>query len=218
MDQSPQVQCSSPPIPASKISMKALHFLSKSLLYISELISHPISSILTTSLLLIILYVPRPLLPILLSPVPICTSFLLYSLLRFGSKPASTLSENAKPEPKPETHPELVPSHDQNSIFLASGFEWALVGGPLEVIYEDYEGEEDGESPENSPSPAYPKASGVIGFGSLGGFYLTDSDSGSDSEELRFRWDEDDEGDEGMIEIAFEEDNLIEIDISYGCR
>lgn len=30
---------------------------------------------------------------------------------------------------------------------------------------------------------------------------------------MRFRWDEDEEDDEGMIEIAFEEDNLIEIDI-----
>ncbi|XP_039130369.1 uncharacterized protein LOC120266775 [Dioscorea cayenensis subsp. rotundata] len=206
-----QVQCS-PPIPTSNISMKTL---SKSLFYLSKLMSHPLFSILTASLLLIILYVPRSLLPILLSPVPICTSFLLYSLFSFGSKPAChhrhPPSAHAKPESKPQTQPKLVPFH-QNHIFLESGIEWVPIGGPLEIIYEDYEGEEDGDSSEYSPSPEYSKATGLIGFGSLD-FYLTDSDSGSDCGEMRFRWDEDEEDDEGMIEIAFEEDNLIEIDI-----
>ncbi|KAE8724236.1 NAD(P)H dehydrogenase B2 isoform 1 [Hibiscus syriacus] len=98
------------------------------------------------------------------------------------------------------------------------------VGAPLEVIFEGFEGEEEGED--------YPDPTRVIERHPLLSLYYPESDSDSSSslemdfpaigewismEKMCYRWEEEDR-DEGMIEIDLdfreEEDNLIEIDIS----
>ncbi|KAI4296617.1 hypothetical protein L6164_036563 [Bauhinia variegata] len=122
---------------------------------------------------------------------------------------------------------------DSTSGFEESFVEWN-VKAPLEVIYEEYnEGEETGENPNEK------KDTQLLGIGryrSLARYYPeSDSDSSSDggfppienwdsAENICFSWDEEDR--EELIEIAlddakkrtlefhFDEDNLIEIDIS----
>ncbi|KAK7302691.1 hypothetical protein RJT34_13586 [Clitoria ternatea] len=113
-----------------------------------------------------------------------------------------------------------------SSLFEESFVEWN-VKAPLEVIYE-------GEETENESNEK--QDMGILRYQSLSQYYPeTDSDSSSESEfpamenldspeNLCFRWDEEDR--EGLIEIAldgckkramgfhFEEENLIEIDIS----
>lgn len=103
--------------------------------------------------------------------------------------------------------------------------------GPLEVIYEESDGEEDGDSPEYTPGMDHRH---VGNDGSLySDLYYSDSDSSEgeypeefpvwDSpENLCFRWEEK----EGLIEISLqgkptvrfevEEENLIEINLSVG--
>ncbi|KAI4299283.1 hypothetical protein L6164_032757 [Bauhinia variegata] len=121
---------------------------------------------------------------------------------------------------------------DSSSDFGESFVEWN-VKAPLEVIYEDYEGEETGENPNEKEETRQP---GISKYPSLSRYYPeSDSDSSSDDgfppienwdsqENICFRWDKEDR--EGLIEIAlnegkkktsefhFEEENLIEIDIS----
>ena len=105
-------------------------------------------------------------------------------------------------------------------------------GGPLEVIYEGEELDEGDSAPEYSgQSPEYShmmmmisastNAKGLDYSGYCNSSTESDTDSDDDDEEsweeennVCFRWDEDEEG---MIEIALEEDNLIEIDLS-ACR
>lgn len=120
---------------------------------------------------------------------------------------------------------EFKPQTDfhSSSRFDDSFVEWN-VKAPLEVIYE-------GEETEHDQNEV-----GILRYPSLSRYYPeTDSDSSSESgfpatenwdspENMRFRWDEEDR--EGLIEIAldgckkrevgfqFEEENLIEIDIS----
>ncbi|KAL1289302.1 hypothetical protein HN51_057748 [Arachis hypogaea] len=120
---------------------------------------------------------------------------------------------------------------ESKSYFEESFMEWN-VKAPLEVIYEEYEGEEaehhSNEKQEDTTIFRYP---------SLSRYYPeSDSDSSSENgfpatgnwdspENMSFTWDEEDR--EGLIEIAldgsgkkcglefhFEEENLIEIDIS----
>ncbi|KAI8001548.1 hypothetical protein LOK49_LG09G01806 [Camellia lanceoleosa] len=117
---------------------------------------------------------------------------------------------------------------DPNPFYAESFVEWDM-RAPLEVIYEVYEGEEDEQNDDvlEDKEERYP---------SLLLYYPeSDSDSSSDCdfpvigeweppERLCFRWDEEDR--DGLIEIEldngkrtselfhFEEDNLIEIDIS----
>ncbi|TKY71622.1 hypothetical protein E2542_SST00354 [Spatholobus suberectus] len=113
-----------------------------------------------------------------------------------------------------------------SSRFDESFVEWN-VKAPLEVIYEGEETEQDHNEK---------REVGILRYPSLSRYYPeTDSDSSSESgfpatenwdspENMSFRWDEEDR--EGLIEIAldgckkrevgfhFEEENLIEIDIS----
>ncbi|XP_057434281.1 uncharacterized protein LOC130726977 [Lotus japonicus] len=123
---------------------------------------------------------------------------------------------------------------ESNSFFDESFVEWD-VKAPLKVIYEDEEeeeAEEEGHSQQQSV--------GILRNSSLSRYYPeSDSDSSSEEDDLPaamekwdspenmcFRWDEEDDK-EGLIEIAldgckmmralefhFEEENLIEIDIS----
>ncbi|KAL5579309.1 hypothetical protein UlMin_011751 [Ulmus minor] len=111
--------------------------------------------------------------------------------------------------------------------------------GPLEVIYEEYEGEEEDDPNEKDPNPNQKEGNRVVGierYPSRSRYYPdSDSDNSSDGEstaegfwgspeKMCFRWEEDDR--EGLIEIALdgnkrsrldfrvEEENFIEIDIS----
>ncbi|QCD76684.1 hypothetical protein DEO72_LG1g305 [Vigna unguiculata] len=109
-----------------------------------------------------------------------------------------------------------------SSRFDESFMEWN-VKAPLEVIYE-------GEGEETEQDQNANHGEGIFRYPSLSRYYPeTDSDSSSESgfpatDNMCFRWDEEDR--EGLIEIAldgckkrevgfqFEEENLIEIDIS----
>ncbi|KAJ1390386.1 hypothetical protein SESBI_37479 [Sesbania bispinosa] len=126
---------------------------------------------------------------------------------------------------------------DSQMGFESSSFfvEWN-VKAPLEVIYEEYEGEEAGDDPNEREEE---RNMGILRYPSLSRYYPeseSDSDSSSEGgfpaigewdspEEGCFGWEEEDR--EGLIEIAldgckmkrdlefhFEEENLIEIDIS----
>lgn len=114
----------------------------------------------------------------------------------------------------------------QNAEFSEMFMEWDR-SGPLEVIYEDYEGEEEEDSPEKTLERERWDV-GVDGF-VCSSFCYPDSDSSEgefpawDSpENLCFRWEES----EGLIEIPLtlkptvrfeaEEENLIEINLFDG--
>ncbi|XP_020255145.1 uncharacterized protein LOC109832117 [Asparagus officinalis] len=190
---------------------------------LNQIFSHPLFSILTTFLLLNFLYLPN-LFSLLFSPVLIITSLLLTILLHFGSpKPEPSPNKTNPIQTQHETRhepPHDVELQDEKTSILCNSFaEWGRRSGPLEVIYEEYEGEayDVVGSPEYSKSPEYyrvmmsaRKRLDCFGYGSS-----TDSDADSDESlenNISFRWD--DEEEEGMIEIALEEDNLIEIDLS----
>lgn len=192
---------------------------------VKEVSSHPLFSILTTFSLLILLYIPN-LLPLLLSPIVISTSLLLTTLLHLGSSDSlvnhrKVPSEDQPSEVELEDPIEVIEPGDnmhyveceQKMNSCESLVEWGWRGGPLEVIYEDFEGEEDED--DNDDEEAYNSPQRRLDFMR---FYDTDGDSDSScssTENMRFLWEEE-EGD-GMIEIALEEDNLIEIDLRT-CR
>lgn len=130
---------------------------------------------------------------------------------------------------------------DQHPCFDDYFVEWN-VKAPLEVIYEEYEGEEDEVDPNEKPNfNREEQEKQVLGLErqpSLSLYYPesdSDSDTSSDGDfsvtgawdspgNMCYKWEEDDK--EGLIEIALdgnkrsglqfqvEEDNLIEIDIS----
>ncbi|WOK91908.1 hypothetical protein Cni_G00599 [Canna indica] len=227
-----------------ELSIQSLRVLSKCLLFLSTLSSHPLFSVLTSASLLAVLYLPRPLLLLLLSPVSISTLLLLAALFHLGSPPrkppvsvASAVDDaediaSLHPEPMPEFKVEPVGFH-QKMIFCDAFNDWGRRTAPLEVIYEEYEreGDEDVEDAAGGGWPRwleYPEMDG----GRLRPFEFayvdsdTESESGSleeeagaerwsSPEEIRLRWEEEEEG-EDMIEIELEEENLIEIDISGG--
>ncbi|XP_021740441.1 uncharacterized protein LOC110706799 [Chenopodium quinoa] len=78
------------------------------------------------------------------------------------------------------------------------------VGAPLEVIYEAYEGEEEGEESQND---AFWKAGIVKRYPSLSQYYPeSESDSGSDSDSYSYSSSSlDEEEREGLIEIALDD-------------
>lgn len=153
--------------------------------------------------LLAVLYLPLPVLQLLLSPAPLSSVLLLLCLLRLGSPPP-TPSATAPPPPPPERATEVAPpplpppppKPAQNAVLLEAEFaSWAPKGRALEVIHEEFEAE---WGPEEMGLPWTSDS---------------DSDSGSDDYYGGGRGREE----YGMIEIELEEDNLIEIDIS-SCR
>ncbi|GLT83042.1 hypothetical protein SLE2022_013550 [Rubroshorea leprosula] len=212
---------------------------------LSRITSHPLFSSIVTFYILILLYFPNGLLlKILLSPVFIITGTLLISLLRLGAiqksqterKEKISIAEETdfpqeeskwfecKREPEPEI--KLGFDFDLNPIFEERFVEWD-VRAPLEVIYEENEGEDEVEANKNElcwNKERYPLLS----------LYYPESDSDSSSEtdfppswdwgspeKMGLMWKEEDN--EGLIEIALEkkdldlhgeEENLIEIDIS----
>nr|KYP62998.1 hypothetical protein KK1_017559 [Cajanus cajan] len=209
----------------------------ETLSFLSVHSSHPLFSCIVTFSILILLYLPRLFSKILFSPVLILSGLLLLLLLRLGAiqrveKQGSIIEavENDSLDHvyrwvRSQSEVEFKSQTDfhSSSRFDDSFVEWN-VKAPLEVIYE-------GEETEHDQNEV-----GILRYPSLSRYYPeTDSDSSSESgfpatenwdspENMRFRWDEEDR--EGLIEIAldgckkrevgfqFEEENLIEIDIS----
>ncbi|KAI0527287.1 hypothetical protein KFK09_002886 [Dendrobium nobile] len=197
------------------LPFKAFNLISKSVLWIlfAAPEPHPLFSAAAAAGVVAVLYLPFHLLSIFFSPVLLSTLFLLFTLLRFGSPtpppPPKTDFERVKLSPETER---CLLSSSQNQVFCEPSLEWGGWGAPLEIIYEEYEGEEEEES--GDCSPEYSKC-GLPEFDGL----LCYSDSDLDREEVSpqsicFRWDEEAEG---LIEIALEEDNMFEIDLS-ACR
>ncbi|KAG8099674.1 hypothetical protein GUJ93_ZPchr0013g34124 [Zizania palustris] len=158
---------------------------------------NPLLAAAAAASLLAFLYLPRQLLPLLLSPASLSSLLILLSLLRLCSPPPpatpppptplerAAFREVASPPPPP-----LPPLPEpQSCVFVETEFaSWAAKGRALEVIHEEFEAK---WGPEEMGLP-----------------WTSDSESASYSGS--------DDGD-GMIEIELEEDNLIEIDISK-CR
>ncbi|KAK8918402.1 hypothetical protein KSP39_PZI021376 [Platanthera zijinensis] len=199
---------------ASKTELPAkllLTVFSKSLIWISSVAAepHPLFSASAATGVIVVLYLPRNLIFILISPVLISTLFLLITLFRFGSPP--------QPQPEADSNEVISPANNspetedglnsssQKPVLCGDSFDW---GGPLEIIYEEYEGEE-GESGENSPEYS------EFYWREFEGFCYSDLDIEREGspENPSFRSDE--EG-ENLIEIALDEDSMFEINLS-GC-
>ncbi|CAL9112004.1 unnamed protein product [Musa acuminata var. zebrina] len=220
---------------------EALRLLSRWYLSLSTLSSHPLFAVLAAASILAFLYLPRTLLPLLLSPIPISTFLLLAALFRLRSPPPNSLAaaaaveEEVTPvlsEPKPEAKVVESTDYHQNVIFRDAFADCLRWSGPLEVIYEDYEGEEEneesrcrGRSQEQHSKWAQNEN---LGSGRLWPLRFACDDSDTDSEggspaasgssspaEPQLPWEDEEQGDD-MIEIDLEEENLIEIDISGG--
>ncbi|KAK6932484.1 hypothetical protein RJ641_002108 [Dillenia turbinata] len=214
--------------------------------YISSVSSNPLFSSIVTLYALILLYFPQKGVEIIFSPILISTGILLLTLLRLGAiqrnehqetkeieEAQQSLSET--PE-ETELRTKAETCSDESSPCLSDTF-WN-VRAPLEVIYEEYEGEEEEEAGEDrnvSREDQSKRQLGLEKYPSLSLNYPeSDSESSSDGdfpaingwdspESLCFKWDEEDR--EELIEIKLdgkrqnlidqlEEDNLIEIDIS----
>ncbi|KAL1560163.1 hypothetical protein AAHA92_10415 [Salvia divinorum] len=176
---------------------------------------NPLFSFVTTLYAFLLLYFPSLFYRFFLSPALFSTLILLLYLLRLGAAQRSTHSDSTQPlteEFRDVDHDrEQFRSHgsdlkkETSHLYAESFVEWD-VRAPLEVIYEEYEGDVD-----NSESQIH----SIRRYASLSLFY-PESDSDASS-----AWDEEDDR-EGLIEIpldekrscGFEEDNLIEIDLS----
>ncbi|XP_010268837.1 PREDICTED: uncharacterized protein LOC104605685 [Nelumbo nucifera] len=240
---------------STKILIEAIGFFEETLSLFSSLASDPLFSIFVALYSLILLYFPRIFLDLVFSPVLISTAVLLSTLLRLGAiqrneqgntNSTSTVEKENTVSTEPDeidstveddnwvacetnVEPETGLSFVPYPVFSTSFVEWNLKA-PLEVIYEEYEGEKEDDSNEKQETPRV----GIERMLSLSlCFPETDTDSSSDGEfpeiegwdspeNMCFRWDEEDR--EELIEIPldgkrspsfhFEEDNLIEIDIS----
>ncbi|KAL5986839.1 hypothetical protein ACLOJK_015173 [Asimina triloba] len=238
-----------PPSVLDALCTSALNFLQKSYTFIRSYLSdrNPLFSIFVAFYALVLLYLPHLFFSLFCSPVLISTAILLASILHLGAsqkiqleKDDTFLAEIEKADPVDETSisdgsklaaektEEIDAAVATKHHFSEPFVEWSR-RGPLEVIYEEYEGEEDDEdSPENER-----RRVGLDRLLSLS-LYYPDSDDSSDGEfpedfpawdspeHLCFRWEE--EREEGLIEIPLrgkrtagfhvEEENLIEIDLS----
>ncbi|KAJ6728671.1 TRANSMEMBRANE PROTEIN [Salix koriyanagi] len=191
-----------------------------------DLSFNPLFSCIITLYTLILLYFPQAL-RLSISPILISTLTLLLFLLRLGAVQRRQLSvtESDKAiqiQQNKGTHF----GEASNSSFLTHDFDVSFVEwdvrAPLKVIYEESEGEEEGEGdPNEKDAGQYPTRFGGLGrYPSLAMCYPeTDSDSDSDSEggfsvagewaspeRFCFNWEEEDR--EGLlIEIALDSDD-----------
>ncbi|KAL3522170.1 hypothetical protein ACH5RR_015004 [Cinchona calisaya] len=214
----------------------------------SSLISNPLFSTIITLYILVRLYLPN-----IFSPVLISTSILLLFLLRLGATQRIAQEQTQKDQ---QTHHDFLTRDPKwvsiessetgsdsdlsnnpcSSSFYADSFvEWD-VKAPLEVIYEEYEGEgEEDDDDENYDVFLEEKRDAQMAiidrYASLSKFYPETDDSDTSSEDfpaisewdtpenLCFRWEGEDR--DGLIEIALEgkgvsdgeEENLIEINL-----
>ncbi|KAA8515378.1 hypothetical protein F0562_019011 [Nyssa sinensis] len=233
-----------------------MNFFQETLSFLSPLPSDPLFSTIVALYTLILLYLPRPFLGVVFSPVVISAGIVLLTLLRLGatqrigkefnSTEAKQIHDSADEDHKwvscetnSESKTETGLGFDLDPFpFYADSFvEWN-VGAPLEVIYEEYEGEDHEENDDVPNEKEEMRVVGLERYPSLSLYYPeSDSDDSSEGEfpaiegwdspeSMRFRWDEEDR--DGLIEIALDgkrtsevmfrvdEDNLIEIDISPG--
>lgn len=242
-----------------KILAQSIDFLGKTVSCLSSLSSDPLFSSLVTVYALVLLYFPGLFLGIVFSPVLISTGILLLTLLKLGETQKvekefnSTERERThhrdsadedrncgclETDLESKTELGLSLKSDPNPSCSGSFMEWN-VRAPLEVIYEEHEGEEDDQNDDDtSQKQDTTRSSSMEKYPSLSMYYPeTDSDSSSGGEfpvnggwdspeNLCFRWDEEDDREE-LIEIALDgkrtnepfhadEDNLIEIDIFPG--
>ncbi|KAK4439242.1 hypothetical protein Salat_0259100 [Sesamum alatum] len=220
--------------------------------FLGETLSFLFSTIITLYTLLL-LYFPSLFLRFIFSPVVLSTLILLLYLLRLGAaqnsappryESNSAGSDSIEPVPQPiqdhkwdsrvELRSKFEPDPNRNSNpFHAESFvEWD-VRAPLEVIYEEYEGDEAEGNDGVSEGKRESEMKIIQRYASLSLFYPeSDSDTSSEGdfptdgnwdspENVCFRWEEDDDRD-GLIEIALDEkrnsevdeENLIEIDLS----
>ncbi|KAF8411231.1 hypothetical protein HHK36_003778 [Tetracentron sinense] len=230
---------------SAKILIKTIEFFAKATIFMSSLAFNPLFSFVIAFYSLILLYFPRNFLDLVLSPVLISTGILLSTLLRLGAiqgvenekksrDPGKIDSPNedhkwvrfiTDTETETETEKGFGPKRFQSDSFV----EWN-VKAPLEVIYEEYDGEEEDDFNKKEDS----RVVGIERLVSLS-LYCSESDSESSSggdfsateewdwpENMCFRWGEVER--EEMIEIPLdgkrnwvyqvEEENLIEIEIS----
>ncbi|XP_073158180.1 uncharacterized protein [Henckelia pumila] len=216
---------------------------------LSFLSSDPLFLTFFTFYAVILLYFPSFFLSFALSPVLISTAVLLLSLLRLGAAAAAQNPVPKETEDGPdclefdsiETRSQDFDDRGRTRIpcasvadgklgFVESFVEWD-VRAPLEVIYEEYEGqeaEEDGGGGGSQEKRESQMDNVIQRYASLSLFYPesdTDNSSEGDStavsgcdspENSCFRWED------GLIEIALgekrmsevDEENLIEIDLS----
>ncbi|XP_022142309.1 uncharacterized protein LOC111012458 [Momordica charantia] len=206
--------------------------------------SDPLFSTLLTFFALILLSFPRIFWPLLFSPVPLLTGLLLLSLLRLGATqrfPRHIKDKNQIESEIGSRAAAVVPPEEEDrgrddavvsklgggggicdivscACFEESFVQWN-VRAPLEVIYEEYEGEDDKDvSNESDPfteTEPRPVPVRIERYPSLSLYYPeTDSDSSSDDEfpipgawdsldSLCFMWDDGEDRDE-LIEIALD--------------
>ncbi|KAF8391425.1 hypothetical protein HHK36_023730 [Tetracentron sinense] len=227
---------------SAKVLVEIIGLFAKTFSFIACIASDPLFSIVVVLYSLIFLYFPRVFLGLVFSPVLFSTGILLLTLLRLGTIQRLE-KENNSTEPDEidtpdedhkwvgfqtfiETETEM--GLDSEPFFSDSFVEWN-VRAPLEVIYEEYEGEEEEDLNENEET----RQVGIKRMPSLSLYYPeSDTESSSDGdfpgvdgwdslENMCFRWDEEER--EGLIEIPLdgkknsvfqvEEENLIEIDI-----
>ncbi|KAG6393988.1 hypothetical protein SASPL_144564 [Salvia splendens] len=196
---------------------------------------------------LTLLYFPSLFSRFLLSPVALSTLALLLYLLRLGAAQRSAINriesdlvESDSTQPLPPHIEEFREvefdelgelqcrsygsdlEQDPRQLYV----EWD-VRAPLEVIHEEYEGEDAADDKSDEKREA--EMNSIRRYASLSLIYPeSDSDDESSSEgespeSAWFRWEVEEEDREGLIEIALdekrsccevEEDNLIEIDLS----
>lgn len=199
------------------------------------------------SLYVLLLYFPSLFLQFIFSPVVFSTLILLLYLLKLGASQKCTIERSeSDPAEFDSVQPlEEILDGDRNSdldipsfesdqkqksrpVYEESFVEWD-VRAPLEVIYEEYEGEDAEEH--DSEAKRESQMNTIQRYASLSLFYPeSDSDASSEGdyptnggwdspEDMYSRWEEDDRY--GLIEIALDEkrnsevdeDNLIEIDL-----
>lgn len=223
---------------------------------ISSLSKHSLFSTIISFYTLLLLYFPSLSLQFIFSPVLFSTFILLLYLLRLGAtqNPTPQVQPNESSDPAQldsrfadcdktwasgtGTDLELRSScatdddHGPYPFYADSFVEWD-VRAPLEIIHEEYEGDDGEENDGVSEAKKKSDANIIQRYASLSLFYPeSDSDCSSDGdsptygnwdspENMYFRWEEEDDR-EGLIEIALgekrncevDEENLIEIDLS----
>ncbi|KAL6573925.1 hypothetical protein OROHE_001467 [Orobanche hederae] len=226
-----------------------MNFVKESVTFLS---SNPLFSAIITLYTLLLLYFPYSFLQFIFSPVVFSTLIVLLYLLRLGASQKHRL-ENDGSDPtgfnltqvpgessdrdqsldSPVSGCEHDPNRNCSPFYADSFVEWD-VRAPLEVIYEEYEGEEAEENDAVCNSKRESEMNIIHRYASLSLFYPeTDSDDSLEGdsptdrdwdspENMCFRWEEEDHRN-GLIEIALDEErrncevdeeSLIEIDLS----
>ncbi|KAL3627641.1 hypothetical protein CASFOL_029004 [Castilleja foliolosa] len=210
--------------------------------------SDSLSSTIITLYTLMLIYFPSFFLQFIFSPVIFSTLILLLYLLRLGADQKPAPEKNEPDDPTDNIHSAQIdeirdqklvsPASDSGGfkpdpspIYADSFVEWDL-RAPLEVIHEEYEGEEADGNDVVSGVKRESEVNIIQRYASLSLFYPeSDGDDSSEGESpdygdwdspgnMCFRWEGEDDR-EGLIEIALDEkrncevdeENLIEIDL-----